>query len=213
MNYRNLGKSELRVSLVGLGCNNFGMRIELRPPVRWFTRRSTWASRFSIPRIFMEAAAARKPCWADFGRAPQGDGPGQQIRRRHERRGERAARFAKLHFFGGRGQLQRLKTDWIDLYQFHFPDPKTPMERRCGLDDLVRQGKVRHIGISNHAAWQVVDAQWTAKERGLQAFISSQDEYSLLMRGVERELLRRCRRLAWDCCLLSAGQRPAHRQV
>jgi len=86
--------------------------------------------------------------------------------------------------------LRRLKTDWIDLYQLHFPDPGTPIEETLrGLDDLVRQGKVRYIGCSNLSAWQVVEAQWTSKHLGIHCFASTQDEYSLLARGVERELL------------------------
>ena len=86
--------------------------------------------------------------------------------------------------------LTRLKTDWIDLYQFHFPDPLTPIEETLrALDDLVRQGKVRYIGCSNMPAWGVVDALWTSKSAGLAAFVSCQDEYSLLFRKHETELI------------------------
>src|SRR5579883_2256577 len=86
--------------------------------------------------------------------------------------------------------LKRLKTDWIDLYQLHQPDPLTPIEETLrALDDLIHQGKVRYIGCSNLTAWQVVDAQWTSKTLGLNSFISCQDEYSLLVRDIERELL------------------------
>jgi len=84
--------------------------------------------------------------------------------------------------------LRRLQTDWIDLYQLHFADPRTPMEETLGaLDDLIRQGKVRYIGCSNLPAWQTVDAEWIACEHGLHRFISTQDEYSLLVRDVEAE--------------------------
>jgi aryl-alcohol dehydrogenase-like predicted oxidoreductase len=86
--------------------------------------------------------------------------------------------------------LKRLRTDWIDLYQIHFPDPSTPIEETLrALDDLVRAGKVRHVGCSNFAGWQLVDARWTAKHFGLNAFLSCQNEYSLVVRGVERELI------------------------
>jgi aryl-alcohol dehydrogenase-like predicted oxidoreductase len=86
--------------------------------------------------------------------------------------------------------LKRLKTDWIDLYQLHQPDPKTPIEETLrALDDLVRQGKVRHIGCSNLSAAQVAEAQATSRDKSLAAFISCQDEYSLLVRDIERELL------------------------
>src|SRR5262249_60117285 len=79
--------------------------------------------------------------------------------------------------------LRRLKTDYIDLYQLHRPDPLTPIEETVrALDDLVRQGKARYVGCSNLPAWQVVDALWTAKTLGLNAFVSCQDEYSLVVR-------------------------------
>jgi len=86
--------------------------------------------------------------------------------------------------------LRRLKTDWIDLYQLHFPDPLTPMEETLrALDDLIHQGKVRYIGCSNLAAWQMVEAHWIARDRDLHSFISTQDEYSLLVRQIESEKL------------------------
>jgi aryl-alcohol dehydrogenase-like predicted oxidoreductase len=88
------------------------------------------------------------------------------------------------------GSLKRLQTHWIDLYQLHFPDPRAPMEETLrALDDLVREGKVRFIGCSNVPAWQVADAHWIAKCHGLNAFVSSQNEYSLLVRDAERELI------------------------
>ena len=84
----------------------------------------------------------------------------------------------------------RLRTDWIDLYQLHRPDPQTPIEETLrALDDLVRQGKVRFIGCSNLSAQQLIEAQDTAQRLGLAAFVSCQDEYSLLVRDIERELL------------------------
>jgi aryl-alcohol dehydrogenase-like predicted oxidoreductase len=86
--------------------------------------------------------------------------------------------------------LKRLRTDWIDLYQLHRPDPQTPIEETSrALDDLMRQGKVRFLGCSNLSAQQVVDAQATARQHGLAAFVSCQDEYSLLARDLERELI------------------------
>jgi aryl-alcohol dehydrogenase-like predicted oxidoreductase len=86
--------------------------------------------------------------------------------------------------------LKRLRTDWIDLYQQHFPDPATPVEETLrALDDLIRAGKVRYIGCSNYAAWQIADAAWAARTANLNAFISCQNEYSLLVRKAELELL------------------------
>src|SRR5579875_2459569 len=89
------------------------------------------------------------------------------------------------------GSLRRLGTDYIDLYQIHEFDPNTPEEVTLrALDDLIRQGKVRYIGCSNFAAWQMVEAQWTARSCNLNAFVSCQDEYSLLVRHVVEPQLR-----------------------
>src|SRR3546814_8428345 len=86
--------------------------------------------------------------------------------------------------------LRLLRTDWIDLYQIHQPDPLTPIEETLrALDDLVRQGKVRYVGCSNLPAWQVVEAQWTARQAGMNAFVSCQDAYSLLFRDPDRDLI------------------------
>lgn len=84
--------------------------------------------------------------------------------------------------------LRRLKTDYIDLYQMHYPDPLTPIaETLDALDDLITQGKVRYIGCSNYAGYQIADALWTAKYNRTNAFISAQDEWSLLVRDIERD--------------------------
>lgn len=86
--------------------------------------------------------------------------------------------------------LRRLKTDWIDLYQMHYFDPLTPLEETLrALDDLVHQGKVRYIGCSNFATWQIVEAQWTSRHYNLHSFVTCQDEYSLLVRQIEQEKL------------------------
>jgi aryl-alcohol dehydrogenase-like predicted oxidoreductase len=86
--------------------------------------------------------------------------------------------------------LKRLKTDWIDLYQQHQPDPLTPIEETLrALDDLVREGKVRYIGCSTLPGWQVVEAQWTARYHSLHRFVSCQEEYSLLARRLDREMM------------------------
>jgi aryl-alcohol dehydrogenase-like predicted oxidoreductase len=91
--------------------------------------------------------------------------------------------------------LRRLRTDWIDLYQIHVPDPVTPIDETLDvLSDLVHEGKVRYIGSSNFAAWQVADADWTARTKGLERFVSAQNEYSLLKRDAEAELLPACER-------------------
>jgi aryl-alcohol dehydrogenase-like predicted oxidoreductase len=89
--------------------------------------------------------------------------------------------------------LKRLGTDYIDLYQIHWPDPLTPAEETLSaLDDLVRAGKVRYIGCSNYAGWQVADAAWVARTRNLTPFVSAQNQYSLLNRDIERDLVPAC---------------------
>jgi 1-deoxyxylulose-5-phosphate synthase len=94
------------------------------------------------------------------------------------------------------GSLRRLRTDWIDLYQIHAPDPVTPVEETLGvLDDLVREGKVRYTGSSNFAGWQIADADHTARARGYQRFVSATNEYSLLWRKAEEEILPAVRAL------------------
>ena len=91
--------------------------------------------------------------------------------------------------------LRRLQTDHIDLYQLHAPDPVTPIEETLGaLTELVREGKVRYIGCSNFAGWQVADAAWTARPSGLEPFVSVQNRYSLLDRTVEDEVVPACER-------------------
>ena len=103
---------------------------------------------------------------------------------------ESGARPAATSMTAVEASLKRLQTDWIDLYQVHQRRRKTPIEETLSaLDDLVHLGKVRYIGCSNFAAWQVVDAHWTAREHRLTPFISAQDEYSLVMRDIEKELI------------------------
>lgn len=93
------------------------------------------------------------------------------------------------------GSLRRLQTDHVDLYQYHFFDGVTPLEETlAALDELVREGKVRSVGSSNLAAWQVADADWMARDRHLTRFVSAQNHYSLLERDAERELLPACQR-------------------
>jgi aryl-alcohol dehydrogenase-like predicted oxidoreductase len=91
--------------------------------------------------------------------------------------------------------LERLNTDWIDLYQIHRPEPETDIDETLGaLSDLVHQGKVRYIGSSTFPPSRVVEAQWVARERGHERFVTEQPPYSLLVRGIEADLLPTCRR-------------------
>ena len=189
MQTRNLGRSGLRVSLVGLGCNNFGGRIDLEA-----TRKVVDAAIEHGITLFDTA-----DIYGEKGGSETALGQVLGARRKDI---VLASQFGMRMFHGGEGgsrrysmsaveeSLTRLKTDWIDLYQFHKPDPLTPIDETLrAMDDLVRQGKVRYIGCSNMVAWQVADAQWTARDLGLGAFASAQDEYSLLKRGAEKDLI------------------------
>jgi len=191
MQERNLGKTGLRVSLVGLGCNNFGGRIDLEAThkvvhkaldcgITLFDTADAYGERGGSETLLGEVLRERRKdivLATKFGLPMDDSGRLQGGSRGYIMRAVEAS-------------LKRLKTDWIDLYQLHRYDPSTPIEETLrALDDLVRQGKVRHIGCSNLPAWRVVEAQWTAKTEHLHAFASCQDEYSLVMREVEADLL------------------------
>jgi aryl-alcohol dehydrogenase-like predicted oxidoreductase len=189
---RNLGRSGLLVSVVGLGCNNFGGRTDFEATknvvhkaldlgITFFDEADTYGD----PRGSSEACLGqilgdrRKDIVlaTKFARPMNAAGRMQGASRRYI--------MAEVE-----ASLRRLKTDWIDLYQQHQPDPLTPIEETLrALDDLVRQGKVRYIGCSTLPAWQVVEAQWTSKHLGLHHFISCQEEYSLLARGLDGEMM------------------------
>jgi aryl-alcohol dehydrogenase-like predicted oxidoreductase len=191
MKRRNLGKSGLRVSLVGLGCNNFGGRIDLEASRRvvhkaldlgitLFDTADSYGNLGGSETILGQVLGERRKdivLATKFGQAMDPAGNLKGASRRYILSAVEAS-------------LRRLQTDWIDLYQLHIPDPLTPLEETMrALDDLVHQGKVRYIGCSNLPAWQVVEAQWISRELGIQAFASCQDEYSLLVRNIEKELL------------------------
>ena len=192
MEQRNLGKSGLLVSVVGLGCNNFGGRIDLEATrkvvhkaldlgITFFDEADTYGDpRGSSETCLGEILGDRRKdivLATKFARPMDAAGRFQGASRRYI--------MAEVE-----ASLRRLKTDWIDLYQQHQPDPLTPIEETLrALDDLVRQGKVRYIGCSTLPAWQVVEAQWTAKYHGLHHFVSCQEEYSLLARRLDREMM------------------------
>jgi aryl-alcohol dehydrogenase-like predicted oxidoreductase len=191
MKLRKLGESGPEVSVVGLGCNNFGLRIDVEASrkviqkaldmgITLFDTADTYGKRGGSESILGEVLGEdrkRVVLATKFGGAMDE----AQTMKGASRRYIMAAAEASL---------KRLRTDWIDLYQIHFPDPSTPIEETLrAFDDLIREGKARYIGCSNFAGWQLVDAQWTARHFNLHAFVSCQNEYSLLVRGVERELL------------------------
>ena len=191
MEYRNLGNSGLKVSLVGLGCNNFGGRTDLEGSrkvihkaldlgINLLDTADVYANRGGSETVLGQVLGDRRK---DIVLATKYGQPMDEAGRL--RGGSRRYIMSAVE-----ASLKRLKTDWIDLYQMHRYDPATPIDETLrALDDLIHQGKVRYIGSSNFTAWQVVDAQWTAKHLGLNRFIACQDELSLLVREAERELI------------------------
>jgi len=199
MDYRRLGTSGLTVSAVGLGCNNLG---------RTGTATETQEGSDAVVHAAIDAGITLFDVADSYGKEP---GLSEQIlgRALGSRREDVVVatkfgmdmRGANGRDFGARGSrryivkaaeasLRRLGTDWIDLYQFHTPDPLTPVdETLSALDDLVRAGKVRYIGHSNRAGWQIAEAEFTARIGGYTPFISSQSHYNLLDRRAELEVV------------------------
>jgi aryl-alcohol dehydrogenase-like predicted oxidoreductase len=195
MTFRRLGDSGLVVSTAGLGCNTFGATLPddgvaplvhaaLDAGVTFFDTADVYGGRPGQSEELLGAAlGARRDdvvIGTKFGMDTRGlNGPdwGARGSRRYVRRAVESS-------------LRRLGTDWIDLYQLHAPDPATPVEETlAALHELVVEGKVRYVGSSNFAAWQVVEADWTARTGGLTPFVSAQNRYNLLDRSAEAELV------------------------
>ncbi len=191
MEIRNLGRSGLRVSAVGLGCNNFGQRTDLETSrkvihkaidlgITLFDTADIYAGMGGSETVLGEVLGDRRKdivLATKYAKPMSADGTKQGASRRYIMNAVEAS-------------LKRLKTDYIDLYQQHEFDARTPIEETLrALDDLVRQGKVRYIGHSNFPAWRIAEAEFTAREMGVTPFVSCQDEYSLVVRDIERDLL------------------------
>jgi aryl-alcohol dehydrogenase-like predicted oxidoreductase len=194
MEFRRTGSSGLVVSLVGLGCNNFGMRIDADASravvdaafdegITFFDTADIYGGGQSEEFLGQalqgrrdEAVIATK-----FG-APTGKGP-------YRSGGSRRYVVAACE-----ASLRRLGTDHVDLYYLHYPDAATPIdETLSALDDIVHQGKARYVASSNFAAWQLVEAELTARAGGTERFVACQVEWNLLQRSVEREVVPACR--------------------
>jgi len=191
---RRLGSSGLAVSVVGLGTNNFGMKLDLEQ-----SRAVVHAALDNGITLF-DTADSYGDSEERLGEILQGNRDdvliatkfGSDVRRLGQDNGaDWGARGSRRYIHRAvENSLRRLRTDWIDLYQMHRPDPATPIEETLSaLDDLVHQGKVRYLGHSNFAGWQVADAEWTARTRGFERFVSAQNEYSLLHRDIEADLV------------------------
>lgn len=201
MTYRQLGDSGLTVSTVGLGCNNIGKRLDkdatrelveaaIDVGVTLFDTADVYgaepgASEELLGQVLQDRPGARESIVlaTKFGK-PMGGA----VLPMHEARGSRRYVRAAIEH-----SLRRLCTDYIDLYQMHEPDPRTPIDETLdALDELVREGKVRYVGCSQFAAWQIVDADWSARTAGTARFISAQNQYSLLDRDVEHDVIPAC---------------------
>jgi aryl-alcohol dehydrogenase-like predicted oxidoreductase len=195
MRYRRLGRSGLVVSVVGIGCNNFGGRIDaaratevvdaaIEEGITLFDTADLYGDTPGSSEEVLGAALGKRRddviIATKFGgdlRGANGPDWGARGSRRYIARAVEAS-------------LRRLGTDYIDLYQIHTPDPQTPIEETlAALDDLVHAGKVRYLGHSNFAGWQVADAAWHAETGHLTPFVSAQNRYSLLHRSPEKDLI------------------------
>ncbi|MGW4466502.1 aldo/keto reductase [Micromonospora sp. NBC_01796] len=194
MTFRRLGDSGLVVSVVGVGCNNFGRKLDaqgtravvdaaLDAGINFFDTADIYGEPKGASEEQLGAALKGRRddvvLATKFGMDMLGaNGPDHGARgsRRYINRAVEAS-------------LRRLGTDHIDLYQMHEVDPGTPIEETLSaLDDLVRSGKVRYLGNSNFGGWQIADAAWVARTRGYAPFISAQNQYSLVERHVETEI-------------------------
>ncbi|MGH7985132.1 MAG: aldo/keto reductase [Candidatus Binataceae bacterium] len=195
MEFRNLGKSGLKVSLAGLGCNNFGMRIDkersravvhraLDEGITLFDTADIYGNQGGSEEMLGRALGARRHRIVLASKFGMSMGAGPYLHGGSRRYIMNACE----------GSLRRLGTDYIDLYQFHTPDPDSPQEETLeALDTLIRSGKVRYVGCSNFAGWQLADARWISRSHGLAPYISAQNQYNLLDRSIERELIPACR--------------------
>ena len=196
MEYRQLGRSGLTVSVVGLGCNNFGGRVDLDG-----TR--------AVVDAAIEAGITLLDTADIYGQLGGSETMlGEVLKGRRDQvvlatkfgmdmgGGDDEARGSRWYIRRAiDASLRRLQTDHVDLYQLHQPDPRTPIEETlAALDELVTEGKVRYVGSSNFAGWQIADADWVARSGHLNRFISAQNQYNLLEREVEAEVVPACLR-------------------
>ena len=194
MQYRNLGRSGVKVSAVGVGCNQFGGVVDregtraivhhaLDLGINFFDTADVYGNRGGSEECLGDALAGQwqKVVVATKVQARMGDGPND-------------GGASRYHIQAGvEASLRRLKTDHIDLYQIHNFDAATPLEETMrALDELVRAGKVRYVGASNFLAWQLGRANDVAEMMGWEAFVSVQPHYHMLERHIERELIPYC---------------------
>lgn len=192
MEQRNLGKSGLAVSLVGLGCNNFAGRIDFAAAQRVVHKAlDLGITLFDNADTYGERGGAEEHLGRILGPKRRDIVLATKFGRPMDAAGKLQGASRSYIIDACEASLRRLQTDYIDLYWQHIEDPRTPIEETLrALDDLVRQGKVRYIACSTLAAWQAVEAQWTSRVQGLEHFIACQERYSLLEREYEPNMGR-----------------------
>lgn len=193
MKFSQLGRSGLTVSVVGLGCNNFGVRCDydqselvihaaLDNGITFFDTADIYGGKGGSETFMGKILKGRRDqivLASKFG-MDMGTPDIARGSRRYMRKAIEAS-------------LRRLQTDYLDLYQLHQPDPLTPIEETLtALDELVKEGKVRYVGCSNFAGWQIAEAELIARELNVERFISAQNHYSLLELEVEKEVIPAC---------------------
>ena len=192
MESRHLGRTGLRISSVGLGCNNFGWTIDeaasqavvdraLDLGVTVFDTAASYGKSFGASEVLLGRMLRDRrkniTLITKFGLTPSGAGT--------RRDSSRAAIMQ-----GVEASLRRLRTDWIDVYMLHWPDPETPIGETLGvLDDLVHAGKVRYVACSNLEPWKLADSVWISRHEGLERFVAAENHYNVLVRDCEKDLL------------------------
>ena len=193
MRYRKLGRSGIDVSEIGIGCLEFGDRVPE-------------ADAANIVNAALDAGVNLFDTANGYARGKSEEALGKALKgRRHEAviatkvrgqgSGGEPGALSRKYLMGAIDScLNRLGTDYIDLYQVHFPDFDTPIEETMSaFEDLRRAGKIRAYGSSNFPAWYLCDAQWRAKQSGLTGFVSTQIKYNVVSRDVEQDLFPLCR--------------------
>jgi aryl-alcohol dehydrogenase-like predicted oxidoreductase len=190
MEIRNLGGSGLRVSAVGLGCNNFGQRLDVEGTRKViFKALDVGITLFDTADVYGNRGGSETAMGEVLGDRRKDIVLATKFAMDMDDAGVKKGASRRYIMKAVEDSLKRLKTDYIDLYQQHRYDPLTPIEETLrALQDLVSQGKVRYIGCSNLPAWRVAEAALVAKAINVPAFASIQDEYSLVVRDIEKEL-------------------------
>mgnify|MGYP000850506199 CR=1 FL=1 len=190
MKTRHLGNSGLRVSQIGLGCNVFGQMEQDRAKAVVHKAIDSGITLFDTADVYGGRGGSEEQIGSILGDRRKDIILATKFAAPMDNEGVKRGGSRHYIMQAVEDSLRRLKTDWIDLYQMHQYDPRTPIEETLrALDDLVRAGKVRYIGCSNHPAWRVVESDWMAKTNSLNRFISTQNGYSLINRQIEADIL------------------------